>query len=379
MDIENRLLRFLDNSADEADLEILSEWIKNPDNQGFFKKFVKIHYSVSHLSNHVDLDLVRKKLSEEIQLDKDKSKAIFRLSYIKYAAIILLFFCIGYFVNNSLTTEDNSVSIVEEEHITLEREDGTIEILQTNSSKNLKNTDGNIVGRQAGNTISYSNNVVNNASDNNTIKVPYGKRFSLVLSDSTKVFLNSGSSLRYPTRFSNTDSRQVFLVGEAYFSVTKDGDRPFLVKSKQMEVQVVGTEFNFSTYPEDYSTEVVLVEGLVNLTSDFHDKGRPTKLLAGSKAEFNRFDQKIEVSKVDTRLYTSWRTGELIFRNMPLKKIIIKLERFYNVTIINNNKALGEELFNASFKNESIENILKYLHESYSIEYTITNNMVHIN
>ncbi|MEM6541777.1 MAG: DUF4974 domain-containing protein [Bacteroidota bacterium] len=97
------------------------------------------------------------------------------------------------------------------------------------------------------------------------------------------------------------------------------------------------------------------------------------------KGTFDKANTNIGTEKVNANVYTAWRKGELVFRQMPLDNILKKLERHYNISIVNNNKALGQEVFNASFKDQSIEKVLGYLNTLYGIEYEIQNNSIIIN
>ncbi|WP_431243682.1 FecR family protein [Flavobacterium sp. P21] len=212
----------------------------------------------------------------------------------------------------------------------------------------------------------------------NTIKIPYGKKFRLQLSDGTFVHLNSGTTLKYPIKFIAGENRQVFLDGEAFFDVAKDKKHPFIVNVDNLNVRVLGTHFNVSNYPEDTSTDVVLVEGSVGMyqPNEEFDALKNTILKPGFKGTFNKENTKISTKPVITDIYTSWINGGLTFRNMTFKNIITKLERRYNVTIVNKNEKLANEKFNASFKEESIENVMSYFNDIHGINYTIKGNQI---
>ena len=115
-----------------------------------------------------------------------------------------------------------------------------------------------MVGNQNGNKIVYDTETTLEKLVYNTIKIPYGKRFELQLSDGTIVHLNSGTTLKYPVKFIASGNRQVFLDGEAFFDVAKDKTHPFVVNADNLNVRVLGTHFNVSNYPEDKLTDIVL-------------------------------------------------------------------------------------------------------------------------
>ena len=252
-------------------------------------------------------------------------------------------------------------------------EDGSVKIIEENSSVTLTNSKGAVLGQQKGNEIVYSDAEVGDELVYNTLKVPFGKRFELSLSDGTKAYLNAGSSLKYPVKFLRGQDRNVYITGEAFLEVAKDSLRPFIVNTEKMNVRVLGTKFNVSSYPEDDNSEVVLVEGAVSLykANVDYDPSREVLLRPGYKGSFSKKSNEISKDSVITSLYTSWMKGELIFRNMSFSNIIKKLERHYNVAIVNNNTALGAKKFNANFGEASLEKVLQELKANYGVEYTI--------
>jgi ferric-dicitrate binding protein FerR (iron transport regulator) len=190
--------------------------------------------------------------------------------------------------------------------------------------------------------------------------------------------LNAGSSLKYPIKFLKEGKREVFLVGEVYLDVVKDANRPFTVNaSDNLDIEVYGTQFNVSNFPEDETTEVVLVEGSVGMHVAENDK---TLILEpGFKGSYNRQQKNITTKPVITDIYTSWINGGLVFRQISLENILKKLERHYNVTITNNNVEYSQKQFNANFGNEPIETVLNYFKNTYGIDYTINANQIIIN
>src|SRR5690606_25979719 len=205
-----------------------------------------------------------------------------------------------------------------------------------------------------------------------------GKQFDVVLSDGTHVFLNSGTSLRYPVTFIKGKDRTVFLSGEAYFEVAKDEGHPFVVDANEIQIEALGTKFNVSRYPEDSNINTVLVEGSIELQIKGNDAtlSVPTLLEPGYKAEWQKEEIGIMVQNVETELYTAWMQGKLVFRNTRFKEIRKILERRYSVTIINKDPVLDEQLYDATFDIETIDQVLESFSKSYDIEYVIVNNEV---
>ena len=246
--------------------------------------------------------------------------------------------------------------------------------------RSLTNPAGEIISFQKGTRLQYNSIAQVQTLTYNTLTVPYGKRFEVVLSDGTHVFLNSGTSLRYPVNFIKGQNREVFLKGEAYFNVTEDTKHPFIVNSGPLRTQVLGTQFNISSYSEDESILTVLVEGSVKVYSEIAEEtGKEAILQPGQKAAWSRSTKNIVVNEADIELHTAWIDGRIVFRKLPFSSILKKLERHYNVTIVNHNKALDSEMFRASFDIETIEEVMESFNRNYNIDYTIKNNQIIIN
>lgn len=303
-------------------------------------------------------------------------------SWMKYTAVAAsLLLLLGIGISYQLGNFDKSENqILTGNEITLQLENGEIQVVSDKTKIDVKDSNGNIIGTQTGNKIVYNKTASAGKLVYNTLKIPYGKRFELQLSDGTSIHLNAGTTLKYPIQFITGKNRQVYLDGEAYFDVSKDKLHPFVVNADELNVRVLGTHFNVSNYPEDEMTDVVLVEGSVGLyeANKEFDAEKSTILKPGFKGSFDRKNNSISTKSVDTEIYTAWVDGELYLRNMSFETICKKLERRYDVTITNKNSRLANEKFNASFKEEPIEKVLSYFNDVYGIQYTITNKQVTI-
>ncbi|WJS95933.1 DUF4974 domain-containing protein [Flavobacterium johnsoniae] len=323
-------------------------------------------------------NILKASKEEESVIEIPSRKSNYR-KYISIAASIVVLLGIGFFYKQNMTDKAVEQKFdFKSSDIVLQLENGETQIISENNSSQVKDSKGNIVGNQNGDKLVYDNSSDPEKLVYNTIKIPYGKKFRLQLSDGTFVHLNSGTTLKYPVKFIAGENRQVFLDGEAFFDVAKDKKHPFIVNADELNVRVLGTHFNLSNYPEDAVTDVVLVEGSVGMyqSNQEFDANKNTILKPGFKGSFNKENAKISTKAVITDIYTSWINGGLTFRNMTFKNIITKLERRYNVTIINKNEKLANEKFNASFKEESIENVMSYFNEIHGINYTIKNNQI---
>ncbi|MBZ4034291.1 DUF4974 domain-containing protein [Flavobacterium sp. 17A] len=374
---ERLIVKFITNQATTEEIEQLTAWLKEDENKIVFKDFIKINYAIEASLNTFDSSEVRKQLSERIQQEKNVFYKRRFSSFYKYAAVLIVALGGFYFYKNSGSEQvKQNVIVPRVDEIVLQFGNGTSENIDISEEKNVTDKDGNIIGKQEKNRLVYNRAFAEGELVYNTLKIPYGKKFEVQLSDGTIVHLNSGTSLKYPVQFVKNKSRQVYLTGEAYFEVSKDKSHPFTVNAEEVNVEVLGTKFNVDAYLNNSSTDVVLVEGKVSLSKD--QKTSQVYLTPGFKGSNVNGESSFLTEQVNTEYYTAWVKGSLVFKNASFSDIIKKLERQYNVTFINRNKALGKEIFNARFDNEPIEVVLKYFSDSYKIDYDIDKDQITI-
>lgn len=377
--IQRLIAKYLNKQATLLERDELELWLENSANYELFKEYVKTNYLINVTMDLYDADDSKKQLLDLIE----KEKKVYRLHkpyrFIKYAAVIVLLIGFGYLYHSGYFAENQEVNFPSNS-ITLQLENGNIEIINENGTSQILDAEGNVIGSQKGNQLIYADSKQGEVLEYNILTVPFGKRFEVKLSDGTIVHLNSGTTIKYPVKFIAGEIRQVYLTGEALFDVASDTAHPFIVKAKTLNIEVLGTEFNVSSYPEDFNTDVVLVEGSVGMYADDKSLAEGARIEPGIKGSFDRKSKKIITESVDTAVYTSWIEGNLVFRNMPFKNIVSKLERHYNMKIIIIDEKLKDEVFNATFKDEpSIDKILNAFETSYGIEYSIKDNAIYIN
>ncbi|MBD0777591.1 FecR domain-containing protein [Maribacter sp. ANRC-HE7] len=366
--------KLLMDTISQDELVILKKWLENPKNQSILESYVKDYHdlNMAMLKDNVD-EAYDKVIGQIEQRERPVKKMV--PNWVGYAAAVVI--GIGLMVQYYYSSEKPDTALVpKEDAITLELDNGTIQTIHTGQSKVVKNAEGDVVGKQEQGQIDYSE--ANNIKElvYNTLSLPKGKTFRIMLSDGTAVNMNAGSSLRYPVNFRSNESRRVFLTGEAYFDVAKDKERPFIVSSGSLEVEVLGTEFNVSSYREDANIEVVLVEGTVNLNTNGELEENPIELSPGQRGSYSRNSKNIHIDVVNTNMYTSWMQGHLVFRELTFDQILTKLERHYNIEIVNTNTELGKVVFNASFNDVKIDEVLSFFNDTHEIEYEIKSNTV---
>lgn len=372
------IVKYITASISAKELDELEVSLKESSNTQLFNDYVKTNYRIDRKMKTYDTEKSKRLLLDKIKKDKGNLNKFQYRSILKYAAIIIFSMTLGYFVNDKLSNETPAKEFAPKENfITLEREDGNIQVISEDGTSEVIDSEGNVVGSQVGNQLVYANGKMTGSEEPiyNTLHVPYGKHFELKLSDGSLAYLNAGSSIKYPVEFIEGKDRTVFLTGEAFLEVAKDAKHPFIVKAANLDIRVFGTKFNVSAYPEDIVKEVVLVEGSVGLYSetDMSIGNEGTVLTPGLKGSFDNTKGNITTEPVVTSVYTSWVKGVLVFRNMTFENILKKLERHYNVKIVNKNSNLATAKFNASFGDMPIDKILEYFKGEYNIDYSIIN------
>lgn len=268
------------------------------------------------------------------------------LNVCKYAAIFILPLAIATAILYKSGNEHDVISHVTEQILpgskkaVLILDNGETIDLKSTSGVELKEKDGTII--QVDSTALNYQQTPDRTSDKlayNKVNVPRGGEYQLTLSDGSKVQLNSMSSIRFPVQFTK-DCRLVELEGEAYFEVSKTG-QPFIVKTKGMNIEVLGTTFNISAYAnEEYQT--TLVNGSVRVQTE---DGSNRILKPSEQACVTPGSNQINVRNVDTAFYTSWIHGKINFKDQRLEDIMKTLARWYDMEVIYENEATKDLRF----------------------------------
>jgi ferric-dicitrate binding protein FerR (iron transport regulator) len=214
----------------------------------------------------------------------------------------------------------------------------------------------------------YQNIIVQNESNYTSyqeVSSPIGLKTQLLLPDSSRVWLNSGSKLKFPTKF-NSKKREVYLVGEAYFEVESDKKHPFIVTTQNMSVIATGTAFNVEAFSDDSITAVILLEGKVELNIG---QKYTKQLKPNQRFVYNVLQNKYSLKSMDAVYYCQWKDGILAFRDEPLEEIFKRIGRIYNVEIKIKDKRVAKQLYRATFEGETLDEILDLLRQSAPINY----------
>jgi ferric-dicitrate binding protein FerR (iron transport regulator) len=305
------------------DFRLVSRWFDDDSNEAELKNAIRLHwieFSAEAADNEKDLSTVLSQLKQKIAAEKPVANFRARIQnfYMRAAAILLL----PLFLYSVYSTFFDVPAITNT---------STVEI--------------------------YS---------------PQGARTRFELPDGSQGWLNSGSHLKYATNF--RDNRNVKLVGEAWFEVAHDKKKPFVVSTPSLDVQVLGTKFNVTAFPDEKVTEVVLQEGKVNVTGT---KGSfTTEMNPDEKFTYNSELNTSTVQSVNADQFSAWKDGLLVFRNEPLSEVLKRIGRWYNVEIKLNDPELAKFRYRATFREEQVEEVIRLISLTAPIEYTFDSRKV---
>ena len=318
-----------------------------------------------------------KKALKVIKQNRARSTSFnFRKIY-RYAALFVLGIIGAYSYLNygKVEVQKDTVenALVDETQIQLKLSNGEVVVLNQRESNSIQVDNGQELKVQEQGLLIYQPpKNKETVPVMNTLVIPYGKKFQLVLSDGTKIHLNAGSALTYPSFFIDNQPREVLLSGEGFFEVTSSEKMPFYVNTNGLDVKVTGTKFNIAYYKEETAMQTVLVEGNISLLKD--NKTTLLEVKPSQLALWDNTTQQIQVKEVDVSLYTSWINGNLIFKNASFKSIVSKLERHFDIEIQVNHDLLLQQSFTAAFyETESLPEILNFFAKDTPFEYTLIN------
>lgn len=225
-----------------------------------------------------------------------------------------------------------------------------------------KDKEGNLVYRMTDNNPLAEND----KPIYNTISTPVTGQYQVVLSDDTRVWLNAGSSIRFPIAFA-PDERSVTIKGEAYFEIAHDKKRPFKVYSGTQLVEVLGTHFNINAYDDEEEIKTTLLEGSVRISS-----GKLSRTLKpGQQARFSDRTGEMNIVKVDIEEAVSWKNGYFVFEDEDIRSVMRKISRWYGVEVVYLNDQINEKFGGTVSKFENVSQVLKILEATGTIHFKI--------
>lgn len=370
--------RKLHGSLTQEEKEVLEQWLRSSDaHRHYFERAQRFYRQGSGFRKApVNTQAAFRKMMGSLERVPQPFK---RSRFIPYAASIaasILLLLVAYFVFRPLESEapppvSQSIQTITPgtDKAILLMDDGTTYDLS--SGQNLTVEEGGTQISSQGTSLQYqASNERTTEVKYNTLVIPRGGQFSLTLTDGTRVWLNSGTTLKYPTRFVS-DERKVELTGEAYFEVEKNTEMPFRVLSGAQVVEVLGTSFNISSYQENPSVYTTLVEGKVRVFLEETPQVSET-LLPEQQSIFIKGTDTIDQRTVDVEQYTAWKDGWFYFRDEPLEAIMQTLARWYDVEVHFANDPAKRLQFTGKIKRyEELKDVLNLLEKTNEVTFSV--------
>jgi ferric-dicitrate binding protein FerR (iron transport regulator) len=371
------ITRYLRGELDAAGEEALREW-RDDGNEELFRWLVDAARAGENLRRFVYTDEEQEREWQAIRRRVARRESIARrrrVASVAAAVVVLLVVAggIGYHV----TTRHAPVSPVVEsarashspvlllpggERVDLGKE-GTASTL-ARVHPGLTASDGSLTYSDAG----------EGAAGNHTLKVPRGGEYVLILPDNTTVYLNAESELTYPVAFPAAP-REVYLTGEAYFSVRRDESRPFIVHAGPARVEVLGTTFGVRAYDDEPTVQAVLESGSVR----FHAGDRALLLSPNTRALYDKDNAALELLPAVPARYLGWKEGRFVYDNAPLEEILRDMSRWYPVDIVFLREAARVLPFSLNIKRHGdVRDVLELLEETRTARFEYRDNTIFI-
>jgi transmembrane sensor len=363
----------------DAEDKLLQNWLEeDPEHRAFYEQVQRFYKEGSHFRDNKGLKRAWKKVQRKTG---HVWQTLVRPATVAstVAASILVIALLFYLTNKNSGTDE----FVEEE-IIKPGSDKAVLILNDGSQRNLSPgksfvfREGHSILRSTGEKLEYSQSEEKTGEagiKQNTLKIPRGGKFFLRLSDGTKVWLNSGSSLRYPVQFPEKE-RTVELTGEAYFEVAENEHSPFFVTSGEQVVKVLGTQFNISSYAESKFIFTTLVQGKVEV-SDRNDPRNKCTLTPGRQSVFSKKYLLVSSRKVDTSAFIAWKEGRFVFNDESLGSIMQTLSRWYDVDVFFANTDRENIRFTGNLQRSvNIREILEKIEKTEEVKFRINNRTI---
>lgn len=361
MNIEEIIIKRLsEEHLSKEESVFFDKWYQNSSNREYYNDLLKIRSGI--IASQVKERIDKRKAWNQV---RPARKISLIRTLLKFAAIMILPLSLGVFL---LIRENKQEKVVYAEVPVQPGRKQAVLTLSSGQQVMLADTivhvneKGMVISNFPDKELVYKimNDTMKTETIYNTVTVPRGGEYKLVLADGTIVWLNSDSHIRYPVTFSG-NTRQVELEGEAYFEVAKDVEKPFIVRMNEYNVRVTGTQFNVRNYSNE-SLATTLVEGGVQIER----KGKVDRLRPGQQAVLENNEIRIRVVNVEEQV--AWRHGAFGFTQCRLENIMEELARWYDVDVFYMNQQVKDYHFSAWFKrSSSINEVINILEKTKKI------------
>lgn len=390
-DINQLFKRYIANQCTPEEVRELLKHFDDEAHKAELKELIGL-YLKSEVSPKIEAKIGNSNIFD--QTDEHFKTLLYRKPFIvrlvkhrlfKYAASVVLVIGLGLFLLNqskeAKKTIDSPTAMVispGSNKAILKLSDGRTVILDNHNKKELISDSYSQIKKAKDGLLVYEP-IAGNGSDRtaslNELQTPAGGKYEVVLADGTKVLLNSMSTLKYPQSFDD-EQRVVELVGEAYFTVAERYNNhkkiPFIVKTSKQTIEVVGTQFNISSYPDDSFQKTTLVSGRVNVTNN---STQQKYQLVPDQEAYSDENNRMNIANANTESAIAWTQGKFRFEDAYLKDILKQLSRWYNVKVDYSN--VPTTRYNIALsRNESLNSLLKKLEQTGSLKFQIENNTI---
>ena len=377
IEISELIARDLSGQLNQLEKESLEKWINSSEhNRQLYQRIINgRNLSERNFAyNSIDTERAWNKVS--IGLVAQQKNRIVPL-FFRYAAAILIPMLMGITAYWYLNEKPQKIAqplaeiVPGTRNAVLVMANGKNVNLVNDTTINLVENDGTII-KNSNKELSYADQLPKETKQTllNTLLVPKGGEYTLILSDGSHVFVNSMSKLVFPVSFIG-DKREITLEGEAYFEVAKDKSKPFIVTIKGLQVEVLGTSFNIKAYPNDTQSFTTLIEGKVKLKSG-SQSSNVSFLEPDQQAVYDPSVEGIVIQKVDAKRFMQWTTGKYAFTNLPLDEIMKTLSRWYDFNYQYNDESLKKIRFEGGLnKYESIDPILDIIQKTGKVKVSV--------
>lgn len=379
--IAHLILKQQTNCLNAQETEELNDWLaENDTHKALYKKILAKHYSkdIEFYDSVNTSEAWKKYVTQYPHKQKTKKIALWYMAAACFIGIFVL--SVTFFIhppsNNILSLNRHAIQPGSSKAILVLHNGESLDL--TSTENNHIATSGTTQANNTGSQISYTDkeNAASSEEEKdvfNEIIIPRGGEYKIILADGTRVWLNSQTKLKYPVKFTQ-GVRQVYLTGEAFFEVTPNAKKPFLVQlENNVTVRVLGTSFNVRAYNDEETTETVLEKGIVKAES----AAGSVTLSPSFMFEYNKKAKTISERRVDTELYTAWKDGRYVFYNEPIENILHKLSRWYNINIAYKDETVKKLPFSGNVrKYENVNTLLEAFETSGGIHFDIRGNNI---
>lgn len=365
MEIKRIIIKSLTGELSDAEKELLKAWLRTSASNRELYKEIKRGKELTWRYKLAE-ELCEEKAWRKVECSIRKRRSVWLRRWLPYAALIVIGISASVFLWKG-TVEEAVVAGQEEilpggQRARLVLAGGETFLLQDSSEFELQ--EGDVRLKVTGSSVKYDQESKSKYRElYNKLCVPQGGYYSLILSDGTRVWVNAETQMEYPVRFAENE-RRVKLTGEAYFEVSKDPHRPFIVETADYQVQVLGTAFNVCAYPTDKRVATTLCTGRVRIREIF-GKPETVELSPCQQLVVDREQKILEVRTVDPEVYYGWIGNYFYFSDNTLEDIFIVLRRWYGVEIGFANDASRRLVFSGKFPRfKSMNTILELMSEA---------------